>query len=94
MIHEEMTNKGYGSLPDGQASPEEQMPIERLEFYQMNLHQMSVLKNVFTLPTKPVFPHGNPFSDITDMSIAVSKDLIVTAGKDKYLRVFEYPGSG
>jgi len=27
------------------------------------------------------------------MSVAVSKDIIVTAGFDKYLRVFEYPGS-
>lgn len=58
--------------------------------YQLNLHQLSVLKNVFTLPIKPVFPKGNPVGSIMDMSVAVSKDIIVSAGFDRYMRVFEY----
>ena len=59
----------------------------------MNLRQLGVLKNVFTLPVKPVFPIGNPVGPILDVSVGVSKDMIVTAGMDKNIRVFEYPGS-
>jgi len=59
----------------------------------MNLNQLSVMKNVFTLPIKPVFQHGNPVGAFTEMSVGVSKDLIVTAGKDHYMRVFEYAGN-
>lgn len=51
---------------------------------------MSVLKNVFSIPIKPVFPKGNPVGSILDMSVAVSKDIIVSAGFDRYMRVFEY----
>ncbi len=61
--------------------------------FYLNLHQLSVLKNVFTLPIKPVFPKGNIIGGILDMSIGVSKDLVVTVGEDKYIRVFEYAGS-
>lgn len=61
--------------------------------FYLNLHQLSVLKNVFTLPIKPVFPRGNTIGGIIDMSVGVSKDLIVTVGEDKSIRVFEYAGS-
>jgi len=67
--------------------------VERLEMYYLNLHQLSVLKNVFTLPIKPVFPKGNTIGSILDMSVGVSKDLVVTVGEDKYIRVFEYAGA-
>ena len=52
-----------------------------------------MLKNVFTLPIKQVFPRGNIVGTIKDMSVGVSKDLIVSAGEDKHIRVFEYAGS-
>ena len=61
--------------------------------YQLNLHQLSVLKNVFTLPIKLVFPKGNPVGTITNISGGVSKDIIVSVGIDRYIRVFEYAGS-
>lgn len=64
-----------------------------MEMYFLNLHQLSVLKNVFTLPIKPVFPKGNILGGIKDMSVGISKDLIVTVGEDKHIRVFEYAGS-
>jgi hypothetical protein len=52
-----------------------------------------VLKNVFTLPIKQVFPKGNIVGGITDLSIGVSKDIMVSVGGDKNIRVFEYNGS-
>ena len=58
----------------------------------MNLNQLSVLKNVFTLPIKQVFNNGNIIGGIIDMSIGISKDIIVTVGADKNIRVFEYGG--
>lgn len=67
--------------------------IDRLEMYYLNLHQLSVLKNVFTLPIKCVFPKGNTIGSILDMSVGVSKDLVVSVGEDKYVRIFEYAGS-
>ena len=39
-----------------------------------------MLKNVFTLPIKPVFPKGNIIGSLVDMSIGISKDMIVTVG--------------
>lgn len=48
---------------------------------------------MFTLPIKPVFPIGNPVGPILDVSVGVSKDTIVTAGADRHIRVFQFPGS-
>lgn len=48
---------------------------------------------MFTLPIKPVFPKGNPVGSFLDMSVGVSKDIIVSVGFDRYIRVFDYPGS-
>jgi hypothetical protein len=48
---------------------------------------------VFTLPIKPVFPKGNIIGMVKGISVGVSKDLIVSVGDDKFIRVFEYSGS-
>jgi phospholipid N-methyltransferase len=60
--------------------------------FYLNLNQLSVLKNVFTLPIKQVLNNGNIVGAILDMSIGISKDIIVTVGADKHIRVFEYGG--
>jgi len=63
MVAAALIHESSGQVVSGFGRTEEEIPdIDRIELFQMNLHQMSVLKNVFTLPTKPVFPHGNPYS--------------------------------
>ena len=48
------------------------------------------MKNIFTLPVKPIFPKGNPVGKVVSLSVGISKDFILMAGADNYIRVFEY----
>jgi len=85
--------KEEGAPQSSPIDPNEIVLEEKLEMYQLNLHQLSVLKNVFTLPIKNVFSKGNLAGPILDLSVGISKDIIVTVGLDQYVRVFEYAGS-
>jgi hypothetical protein len=77
-----------GELPSGETK------LNRVELYQLNLQQLSVSKNIFSLPIKQVFQKGNPIGSLIDLDVGVSKDLIVSAGQDNYIRIFEYKGNG
>lgn len=59
----------------------------RIELYQFSLADAHALKDP---GFKPIFNNGNPMGAITDISVAVSKNLVASVGVDKYLRIWEY----
>jgi hypothetical protein len=67
--------------------------MDRVELYSLNMQQLSVSKNIFSIPIKQVFEKGNSVNGLIDIDVGVSKDLIVAAGQDNNIRIFEYSGS-
>ena len=59
----------------------------RIELYQFSLSDAYALKDA---ELKPIFKNGNPRGEIIDISLAVSKNLLVSVGADKYLIIWEY----
>lgn len=54
--------------------------LNRVELFSLNMQQLSISKNIFSLPIKRIFEKGNSVGGIQDIDVGVSKDLIVAAG--------------